>query len=193
MKVTRILICLIFPLLFLTACGDDTMLIPKPEAHLRIEFPKRVYHRVSDDCPYSFELPSYMDALPATDVARGSCHKDISLGQFNGVILFSYLPIDTALSAYINYSIKRVQEHQIMATAINDTSFSFPGKKVYGTMFSIEGNAASPFQFYLTDSVKHFVKAEVFFNTRPNYDSIYPVLQYIKADLYHMIGTLEWK
>jgi gliding motility-associated lipoprotein GldD len=80
-----------------------------------------------------------------------------------------------------------------MATAINDTSFSFPDKKVYGTMFEIEGNAASPFQFYLTDSTKHFVKAEVFFNTRPNYDSIYPVLQYLKTDLYHMIGTLEWK
>jgi gliding motility-associated lipoprotein GldD len=134
-----------------------------------------------------------MSAIPAADKEQGTCHKDISLGKFNGIILFSYLDIDTTLSAYIDYSLKRVQEHQIKASAINDTTFKIPKHHVYGAFFEIKGNAASQFQFYLTDSTQHFVKAELFFNATPNYDSLFPILQYIKPDLYHLIETLEWK
>lgn len=180
-------------LLGCSSCGGNEMLIPKPQAHLRIDFPKRSYHLVNDHCPYSFELPNYMDAKRAEGTDSSSCHKDIQINTFGGVILFSYLEVDTTLSAYIDHAIKRVQEHQVMASAISDTTFIFPDRKVYGALFEIKGNAASPFQFYLTDSVKHFIKAEVFFNTRPNYDSIYPVLQYVKTDLYHLVETLKWK
>lgn len=180
-------------LLFLFSCTDDVNYIPKPNAYLRINFPERSYHKVEDHCPYILELPSYMTAKPANDKNKETCHKDISLGKFNGVILFTYLDVDTALSAYINHSIQRVQEHQIIASSINDTTFLIPQHKVYGAFFEIKGNAASPFQFFLTDSINHFVKGEVFFNVAPNYDSIFPVLQYIKPDLYHLIETLEWK
>lgn len=183
---------LLFPFL-LFSCSEETNYIPKETAYLRIDFPKREYHQLNDNCPYTFELPSYMKAKPASGEKTATCNKDINLGQFNGVILFSHLNIDTALSFYINHSIKRVQEHQIMASSISDTAFLIPEHKVYGAFFEIKGNAASPFQFFLTDSTKHFVKCEVFFNAVPNYDSIYPVLQYIKPDLYHLIETLEWK
>ena len=58
----------------------------------------------------------------------------------------------------------------------------------------IEGvEAASPFQFYLTDSVDHFVRGALYFNVVPNNDSLAPVIDYLKDDMRHMIETFEWK
>jgi gliding motility-associated lipoprotein GldD len=177
--------------IFLVACTENELLIPKPPAHLRMEFPDRAYARTTDDCPYSLDLASYMESSPAS--AENPCHRDIQLGSFNGVIHLSYLKVDTLLAEYINYSISKVEEHIVKAAAIEDTNIIIPDKRIFGTFFEIQGNAASPFQFYFTDSVNHFIRGAVFFNTKPNYDSIYPVLQYVKRDLIHLITETEWK
>lgn len=172
------------------ACSEEEFYIPKPTAPLRMEFPERSYTRVADDCPYSMELATYMDSKVASE---GSCHKDIDLTRFNGVIHLSYLPIDTALSAYINYSIQKVQDHIVKAAAIEDTTIINADQRIFGTFFDIQGNAASPFQFYFTDSTDHFIRGAVYFNAKPNYDSIYPVLQYVRKDLIHLMESTEWK
>ena len=172
------------------SCDNNEFYIPKPSVQLRTEFPDHNYSEFNDECPYRFELASYMTCSP---VQNNPCHKDIDLGVFNGTIHLSYLKIDTTLSAYINYSIQKVEEHIVKAAAIEDTLILNPANKVYGTFFEIQGNAASPFQFYLTDSTNHFIRGAVYFNAKPNYDSIYPVLNYVKKDLLHLIQTTEWK
>jgi gliding motility-associated lipoprotein GldD len=187
----RLFIPFVLILFVLTGCGEDEMYIPKPPAYLRMEFPETAYSRTTDDCPYSLDLASYMTSSPAS--TENPCHRDINLGLFNGIIHLSYLTVDTLLAEYINYSIQKVEEHIVKAAAIEDTNIILPEKRIYGTFFEIQGNAASPFQFYFTDSVNHFIRGAVFFNAKPNYDSIYPVLEYVKKDLLHLISETEWK
>ena len=55
------------------------------------------------------------------------------------------------------------------------------------------GNAASPIQFYVTDSTRHFINGSVYFNVKPNYDSILPAVNYLEKDIKTFIGTLKWK
>jgi gliding motility-associated lipoprotein GldD len=86
-----------------------------------------------------------------------------------------------------------VDEHQVKASKILDKTFIFPKKKVYCTFFELQGNVATNFQFYITDSSTRFVRGELLMNCRPNYDSLRPVLNYIQKDLEHMIETFEWK
>ena len=175
----------------ISSCMDDEFLIPKPTANLRIEFPEHEYTRHIDDCPYSFELASYMTSVPAS--SENPCHKDISLGDFNGLLHLSYIKMDTSIAAYINYSIQKVEEHIVKASAIEDSNIVLNETRVFGTFFELQGNAASPFQFYYTDSVTHFIRGAVYFNAKPNYDSIYPVLNYVKKDLIHLIKTTRWE
>jgi hypothetical protein len=33
----------------------------------------------------------------------------------------------------------------------------------------------------------------LFFNTTPNYDSLYPAIQYIKTDLRYLTENLQWR
>jgi gliding motility-associated lipoprotein GldD len=51
----------------------------------------------------------------------------------------------------------------------------------------------SQFQFYVTDSTTHFLRAALYFRTALKNDSLAPVINYMKEDMLHMLETLEWK
>ena len=59
--------------------------------------------------------------------------------------------------------------------------------------YQVGGNAASNTQFYLTDSIQHFVTGSVYFYSKPNYDSIMPASSYIKDDMKTLMETMKWK
>ena len=63
---------------------------------------------------------------------------------------------------------------------------------MYGTVYTLKGNAASPMQFYLTDSVKNFIRGALYIKEIPNYDSLRPVIGFLSADVIKMIETTEW-
>lgn len=178
--------------LLMAACSEEKT-NPKPPTYLKTNFPAHEYVRFDDACPYSFELSKLYKAQSVTENGATTCHKDIQLGPLNGVIHFSYIPITQKLGDYINFAINKVDEHKVKATAIEDTNIIRPDAKVYGTFFELQGDVASPFQFYLTDSSSRFVSGVVYFNTAPKYDSLRPSLDYLKKDLFHLMNTFEWK
>lgn len=180
--------------LLLSSCGDE-LLIPKPPTYLRTNFPRHEYVKIDDATTYSFELSKAYFQKALSYKGEVTNHKEITLGPLNGIIYLNYYPIPNrdTLVRYINLSNDKVDEHQIKATGIKDQNFIFKDKKVYGTLFEFEGNVATNFQFYLTDSTSNFIRGEVLMNCRPNYDSLRPSLNYLKADLIHLIETFEWK
>ncbi len=52
---------------------------------------------------------------------------------------------------------------------------------------------ASPFVFYLTDSTDNFLYGALYFDVRPNADSLAPVTERIRADMHHLATTLRWQ
>jgi gliding motility-associated lipoprotein GldD len=174
---------------FLCACDGKEKLIPKPPTYLKIDLPERDYSFYKDTCSFSFRKPSYFNVK---SVDKQTCNKDIQLEQLNGTIHLSVINMDTSLAAYVNYAIDKVDEHKVKAIAINDTNFINKDNKAYGTFFELQGNVATPFQFYITDSVSRFLSGVIYFNSRPNYDSIKPVLNFVKEDLYEMMETMQW-
>lgn len=176
------------------SCGGDKISIPKPPTYLRLNLPDHTYSLFSEDCPYEFESASIFKIRAVTDEkGQLTCHKDIDLGPLNGVMHFSYIPMQNELADYINFAINKVEEHKVKATAIEDTLIIRPKDKVYGTFFELQGDVASPFQFYLTDSTSRFVSGVVYLNAAPKYDSLRPSLEYLKVDLYRFLETFKWK
>jgi gliding motility-associated lipoprotein GldD len=177
-------------LIVLASCGDDQLLIPKPPTYLRLDLPDHSYTSFSDRCPYTFQLSKL---FTAKEVSKENCHKDIDLGKLNGTIQFSYIDMEETLSKYVNFSNDRIDEHKLKATAINDQNIIRREAKVFGTFFELQGDVATPFQFYLTDSTDRFVSGVVYMNCKPNYDSLRPTLDYLKVDLLKLMNTFEWK
>ncbi|HRP52788.1 MAG TPA: hypothetical protein PLI97_04705 [Fluviicola sp.] len=191
---TKLLFTLIL-IAILTSCGGDEILIPKPPYYLRTDFPKHTYALEEKSSTYQFELAQAYQSKLIDFKGQPTDHQEIDLGPLNGKLYLSYFPVynrDTLIK-YINISNDRVDEHQVKATKIIDKTFIFPEKKVYGTFFELQGNVATNYQFYLTDSTSHFLRGEVLLNCRPNYDSLKPTLNYLKQDLLHLVETLTWK
>lgn len=177
----------------LSSC-NESIIIPKPPTYLRLNLPDHAYSLFSENCPYEFEVAKIFKIRAVTDEKGGqTCHKDIDLGPLNGVIHFSYISMEKPLADYVNFAINKVDEHKVKALAIEDTNFIRPKDRVFGTFFELQGDVASPFQFYLTDSTDRFVSGVVYLNTAPNYDSLRPSLEYLKQDLYKMMSSFKWK
>lgn len=178
----------------LFSCSSENT-VPKPPTYLRLDLPEHSYKKYKDENGhYSFEIPKIFTIKKVYDQDKKiTLNKDIDLGPLNGVMFLSYIQMDKPLKDYIDYAINKVEDHKIKASAIEDELIIRGKDKVYGTFFELQGDVASPFQFYLTDSVSKFVSGVVYLNKTPKYDSLKPSLEYLKVDLKQFVNTFNWK
>lgn len=179
--------------MFIAACGNSSVPIPKPPTYLRIDAPDHVYTSYNENCPYTFEINEAYTVKNVSDSLGPTCHKDIDFGPLNGMLHFSYIDMKEPVATYINYSNDKVDDHKVKATGIEDFQIIRPEDRVFGTFFSLQGDVAAPFHFYLTDSTDRFVSGIVYFNSVPNYDSLKPSMDYVELDLKHLVETFKWK
>jgi len=188
----RIRILPLFFLLLVASCTQDYT--PKPRGYFRIDLPEHEYQQFdSASFPYTFEYPIYATVLPDTSGLAEPFWINISYPAYKAQLHFSYKVIHHNLNSYLEDSRTLVNKHIPKANAITQQQFLNPEKQVYGLTFSIKGTeAASPYQFYLTDSLSRFVRGALYFNIVPNNDSLAPVIDFLKQDIDHMISTFRW-
>lgn len=183
---------IILSVLMLGSCEEQENPIPKPYGYMRIHLPEHNYKLLEDNCPYTFELPEYATVMEKKDSGT-YCHKNITFDEFNATLHLSYFKVTDDIAKYLEYSRSLAYQHQVKADAIVDSVFVMPENNLYGTVHHIEGNAASPFQFYVTDSTDNFLRGSLYFNSSPNYDSVQISLNHLKIDMKHLIETTRWK
>lgn len=191
----------LFILLFLFilfSCGEKYT--PKPRGYFRINFPEKKYHLIQKKLPYQFEIPDYAEIIPDR---RNPDHPDwinVWIPANKAEVHISYYRLANnqqkgkkQLSEFIEESRRLAYKHTVKADAINEQIFMNPANKVYGTVYKIEGNAASPMQFFLTDSTRNFLRGAFYIREVPNIDSLKPVINFIEPDVIRMIETTTWK
>ena len=177
---------------FLFAC-DETY-SPKPRGYFRIELPQRDYVPFDSTFPYAFEYPSYAVLSPDPFTPEEIYWLNISFPEFKGKIHLSYKKVDGNLVEYLEDSREFVMKHIPKASGIEDSLILDRDKNLYGLVYNIDGmGAASPCQFFITDSTNHFVRAALYFDVVPNNDSLAPVIDLLKKDIEHMLATFRWK
>ena len=187
--------------LFIASCGDDAPPVPKPRSYPRVDYPARQYTALGAEyCPFTFERPasttlvqemSYFDEAPADP-----CWFNLRLAdQLNGTLHFSYYPISgpEQWEELRDEAFQLVGVHNQWASDIQEIVIHRDSARVHGIAFDIAGPAASPFQFFLTDSTEHFLRGALYFETQPNPDSLGPVIAYVKDDILRIVETLEWE
>jgi gliding motility-associated lipoprotein GldD len=183
---TKKLLVLLFVSLSFLSCKED--IFPKPQSFLLLEYPEAEYHRFKNDCPYSFVISK----RSRIDFETG-CKALISYPKLHANIHITYRRVDNNLKQILSEADKLTTKHAIKADAIIPHPFENPEKKVFGVLFDVQGQSASNVQFHLTDSSNHVLTAALYFKIKPNYDSIYPAVEYIKNDMIKMMESFEWK
>jgi gliding motility-associated lipoprotein GldD len=186
-----ICISLFFTSIILTGCHHPA--VPKPYGYFRIDMPAHTYQAFSlQGYPYSF-LISEAARIKMIDYEGEKYWIDIDYPDYNASIHCSYKPVNGNLAALTDDAVEFVFSHAIKASAIPEQAYEHPEEKVYGLWFDLEGNTATPLQFFLTDSVHHFFRAALYFNNIPNQDSVAPVAGFIREDMQHLIETFKWQ
>jgi gliding motility-associated lipoprotein GldD len=173
-------------------CKEDAP-TPKPVGYFRIDLPESDYKRRNPEyCPFSITISSHSRIEYAFHETNPECWFNVYYPRFDATIYFTYKEVKDNLRAYIEESRAMTYEHQIKANRIEAEAITYPEKNVYGLIYDLGGNVASPVQFYLTDSTDHFLRGSLYFNARPNPDSIKPVLGFVRTDIDSIINGLQW-
>jgi len=190
MKLYHFPIALLSILMLLGGCKK--IYVPKPKAYSRIEFPEKKYVRTNLPYPYQFEYPTYSVLKPDTSSLAEPYWMNVEIPDNNAKFHLSYKKVKNNLQELTEESRELAYKHAIKAIAINEKLYIDPEKKVFGTIYEIKGNVASPLQFHLTDSVNHFLRGSFYISEVPNYDSLKPVIDFLEKDIDHMIATFNW-
>jgi gliding motility-associated lipoprotein GldD len=176
---------ILFTFLFIS-CKDEPL--PKPKAQLRLEYKDANYKNINTRCPYEFQI-----STQATAKTNSKCWTNINYPYLNASINITYRTVNNNLKELFREAEKLTFNHAIKADGISSVPFESKDHKTYGAIYEVTGNAASPLQFHLTDSTRHFITGAVYFNVEPNYDSIVPAVKYIEKDVKHLMESLQWK
>jgi len=189
---------------------------PKPKGYYTIDFPKREYQIFNQPgYPYTFEYPLYANVVKDStffgDANENPWWININFPQFNGRIYVSYNEIGgkavfkvkrgggytdsigiNSFQKLIENSYSLTYKHSVKASSIDD-SIMTTANNIHGTFFKVGGDAATANQFFLTDSVKHFLRGALYFDATPNEDSLGIVNQFLLQDMKHLVNTFKWK
>ncbi|MEN0047692.1 MAG: hypothetical protein AAF806_11590 [Bacteroidota bacterium] len=180
------------------AC-EEPVYNPKPRTYPKINYPERTYQTFEkSECDFTFEHPTYAEVTQNEGIAQSEnipdCIFDLFMPAFDSRLHCTYYQIDSKeeFATLWNDGFDLANKHNVRADFIEETKVATP-KGVGGFTFNIKGPAASPFQFFLTDSTQHFLRASLYFNTQVRQDSMAPVYDFVIEDLMKMIESFEWE
>ncbi len=184
-------------LCFYAGCREVT--VPKPRGYFRIELPQKSYvsfneSKSNTDIPLTFEYPVYgkVSTENVNDSEQGWFN--IEFPAYNARLYLTYKKIMGDLPELIEQTYTmNVKNHIAKADAIDEQVINNRDNKVYGILYDLKGNTATSVQFYVTDSLKHYLRGSLYFTTEPNPDSLAPVTDFFREDIVHLIETLKWE
>jgi gliding motility-associated lipoprotein GldD len=179
------------------ACEERTP-IPRPRAYPRVIYPQKVYQLFDKNyCAFTFEYPKYAEVQQDTGQnglkPENSCWFDLFYPGFDCRVYCTYSQIGNGktFDKLKSDAFELVDWHNKKANYIEEEPIN-RGSDLQGMVFSIDGPAATPFQFFITDTKKHFFRASLYFKTKIRPDSLAPVYDFVKKDMRKMIETFKW-
>lgn len=204
----RLLLMVAATACLLCACHHNDY-TPKPYAYLRIDMPEHDYFLLDTmrfdapnihtldykTFPFTFEANRHMEWMEK-DAPMGERWLDLMYPQWDGVIFLTYKQLHGPddMRGQIDTSTRLLEQHYQFTSGIEEQRYEDNEHQVYGTVYYLKGaKVASTCQFWLTDSVHHFLRGALYLNTTPNNDSLAPVIEYMQTDIEHLVETLRWR
>jgi gliding motility-associated lipoprotein GldD len=184
-------------IILLVACNDDYT--PRSKDYPYLELPKEHTYVTyqPNNCPFTFEHSTYAKVVRDSQIfdqkPTNDCWINVTYPQYDATIYLSYksLTKDYSLLQLKNEAHKLTYEHAKRANYI-EPSLLQTNNDVYGLIYEVGGAAASPTQFFVTDTVQHWMRGSLYFKTSPNPDSLAPLIKYVNRDIEHLITSMRW-
>ena len=175
-----------------SSCHRNAM--PKPYGYYRIAVPDTVYEDYAPKgYPYAFRLSRNAEVRTVEKLGE-KFWIDVFYPTLNTTIHCSYKPIHGNNLYMLTRDVHEfLYGHSTMASAIPVQEYANAEEHVWGLYYELHGNTATPIQFVLTDSIKHFFRGSVYCNDVPNQDSLAPIYVYMQKDIRVLIESMKWR
>lgn len=177
----------------ITACQETYT--PKPKGFNRIDLPNHAFQILPDSFPYRFEYSTLAQLESAQSKYSERYWITLNYEPFEAVVQLTYKDLEDPnidTDVLLNEAFELTKQHQVKAYAIEESLIAMPNGQV-ASIAELEGEVPTQFQFYTSDSTKHFFRGALYFNTAMKNDSLSPVIDFIKTDIIHLLNTFEWK
>lgn len=181
------------------ACAEDNPPTARPRLYPYVHIPKPAYQTFDTNfCQFRCEISNFasieQDTVFFNERPPNACWFNIYYKEYNSRIHCTYSDIRNKkeFQSLASDAYELAQKQNIKASFIDD--FTIHTKSGNGgKVFLMEGAAASPIQFFITDSSKHFLRGALYYSCPPQPDSLASVTAFLKGDILHLIETLSWK
>ena len=177
---------IIFLALIVFSCNNNVNL-PKQKAYFAPEFEIPTYKKISLDCNYSFNINSQ-----ASINNIKNCNYEIYYKNLNAKIFINQIVLSNSIEKLLNIFNQKINENSRLSDQIIQSNYVNIDKKIYSKLYSFVGNSPSNIQFYVTNQTDKFLTGSLFFETEPNYDSLFPYIDYIRNDIKKMVDSFRW-
>lgn len=173
------------------ACSADYS--PKPSGYPRIDLEAPQYQRyemprfdflISDKAHVKL-LPDTLDGY-RFNIVYPSLKAALYCAYFEAQQTGQLSEMDEDTRKFVAFHLQR-------ADAMQQRSFEDRERQLYAELYKLEGSAASPLQFTLTDSCCSYLRAALYFDEAVKPDSIAPVVEYLDKDIQTIIESFRWK
>ena len=175
----------IYLFIFLTGC--EQVVLPKQKVFLSQQFPFPSYVDTQKKCLYNFQINElshiYFDE---------NCNSVIKYELLKSTIYISNIKINDNLELIKSDFNKRLSDNSHKSSIVKSSEFNDRNKNVYAKYFTFIGDSPSNTQFYITDSISNFISGSLFFESKPNYDSLLPSVTYMNNDIRKIIQSFKW-
>ncbi len=179
-------------ILLVVGCSQSP--VPRPRGYFRIDFPEKEYVQFdSAGFPYRFDRPIYSKVRVDQSSNAEPYWVNVDFDDYKARIHISYKDAKGMLNDLMEDSRKLAYKHTYSAESIVERFYENREKRVYGILYGMKGNTASSWQFYVTDSVNHFLRGALYFSVQPNKDSLAPSIAFFGDDLIALMESVEWK
>ena len=173
-----------------SAC-DQNQAVPRPKGYFRIALHDTLFRTVELDCPLDIEMAKSAQLEPVRNFAPDSCWFNIVYPEYKARVHCTYAS-GVQLDPVLKDAFSLAYEHEVKADAIEIERMDFEDGGMNLT-WHIQGNAASPLQFLSTDGNDQFLRGALYFELRPNADSLNPVITRLAADVDRLVAHLDWR
>lgn len=183
--------CLLI-LFFILFFGCDNSYTPKPRAYFRIDLDSVNYVTYSDE-HFSFLISDRVEVQEKRS-AENEKWFNVVYPDFRATLFLTYMAVkENSIESLLEDNRQLLYSHTKKAYEFQEMAYSDTVNRKFGSLYKIKGNVATPFQFYITDGERNFLRGSLYFDYETERDSILPILDVLEEDLSELFNSLTWK
>ncbi|SFB48908.1 gliding motility lipoprotein GldD [Algoriphagus aquimarinus] len=174
--------------------GCDKTYLPKPPGYNRIDLPAHAFQKLSSGYPYQIDFSTYSRIEADSFNLHEDTWVNLNYADFGAKVHLTYKRIGNNFDfkKLSNDAFRLTSQHQVKAYGIEEAVMITP-EGYTGVVAELTGEVPTQFQFFVTDSTNNFLRGALYFNTAMKNDSLAPVIEYIKADMVHLMNSVKFE